>query len=266
MINNAKVSKKLALAIALISSANAMAGVTRTPGELKIAMEITYPPFESYDEKRNIVGADPEIVAALAKQMGLKLKIVDTKFPSLIMGLNAGHYDAIISGMYITPERQTQAQTIGYAQTGASVLVPKGSDLKVSRAEDLCGTRLGLLQASAWVAAFRKLSIDYCEPEGKGPIVVNEYPSGPEVTQATLSKNVQAQVEMGAAAAMILDRTGDRLAIASDKQIYPQTLGIFVKKGSDDTYQAIADAFEKIKANGEYDTILKKYNLEAVPN
>lgn len=256
----------ITLAVSVAITAPVMAGVTKSPGVLKVAMEATYPPFGSYDDQQRIVGADPEIAAALARQMGVELTIIDAKFPSLIMGLNAGHYDAMISGMYITPERQTQTQTLGYAQSGASVLVPKGSNLKISRAEDLCGTTLGLLQASAWVAEFRSLSSSYCEPQGRGAIVVNEYPSGPEVTQATLSRNVQAQVEMGAAAKMILERTGDRLAIASDKQIYPQTLGIFVKKNNSETYEALRSAFERIKANGEYAAILEKYNLEAAPN
>ncbi len=66
-------------------------------------MEITYPPFESYDANKNVVGSDPDLARSLAKAMGAKASFVDTKFPNLINGLNAGHYDAIISGMYITP-------------------------------------------------------------------------------------------------------------------------------------------------------------------
>ena len=88
---------------------------------LKVGMEITYPPFESYDANKNVVGSDPELAHSLAKQMGTTAEFVDTKFPSLILGLNSGHYDAIISGMYITPERQAQAQTIPYAKTGAEI-------------------------------------------------------------------------------------------------------------------------------------------------
>ncbi len=73
---------------------------------LKFGMEITYPPFEYYDAENNIVGADPELAASIGKSLDRKVEFIDTKFLSLINGLNAGKYDAIISGMYITAERQ----------------------------------------------------------------------------------------------------------------------------------------------------------------
>ncbi len=132
------------LATALFCSASAFAAATATPGQLKIGMEITYPPFESYDADKNVVGSDPELSQALAKHLESKVEFIDTKFPSLIMGLNAGKFDAIISGMYITPERQTQAMTIAYAKTGAAIMVPKDSGLKPKVPEDLCGLKVGL--------------------------------------------------------------------------------------------------------------------------
>ena len=247
----------------LLCIGQSMAEVTRTPGVLKIGMEITYPPFESYDGDK-VVGSDPELIDALAGQLGLKTQLIDTKFPNLIMGLNAGHYDAIISGMYITPERQLQAQTIAYARAGAAILIPKGSTLTAQVPEDLCGHKVGLLQASTWVLKLRELSNAYCLPNNKGAITVNEYPNSPEVTQALISRNIEAQVEIGGAAQMIVQRTGGRVQIASTQLIYPQTLGIYVKKGNDATFQALTQALAQSKANGEYAAILKKYNLDAI--
>jgi polar amino acid transport system substrate-binding protein len=264
MTLNTRIVHSGLIAVSMMFAAGAMAAVTQEPGNLKVGMEITYPPFESYDANNNIVGADPELITAIAKNMGLTSSFLDTKFPTLIMGLKSGKYDVVISGMYITPERQAQAQTIAYAQSGASVLMPTGSKLDASSPEALCGLKLGLLQASSWVPKFRQLSTEYCEPNGKGAITVNEYPSTPEVTQALLSNNVQAQVEIGAAADMIVQRANGRVMIASSKQIYPQILGIYVKTGNAQTYQALLEGFEKTKASGEYAAILKKYNLEEV--
>lgn len=47
------------LAFAILGAAGAHAATTVTPGVLKVGMEITYPPFESYDEQKNVVGSDP---------------------------------------------------------------------------------------------------------------------------------------------------------------------------------------------------------------
>jgi len=250
------------LATALLSAGSAYAA----DKPLKVGMEITYPPFESYDANKNVVGSDPELAHALAKEMGTTAEFVDTKFPNLILGLNAGHYDAIISGMYITPERQAQALTIPYATTGAAIMTVKDSDVKPAVPEDLCGLKVGLEQGTTWVAAFNKLSTDYCVPKGKGKISISEFPSAPEVTQALLSKNVQAQVEISGAAHMIADHTNGRVVVTSQQLVYPQTLGIYVKKGDDATYQALLKAVAASKKSGEYAAILKKYNLEEASN
>jgi len=254
------------LAVALLGAAGAHAATTVTPGVLKVGMEITYPPFESYDEHKNVVGSDPELAHLLAKHLDLKADFVDTKFSNLILSLNAGHYDAIISGMYITPQRQTQAQTIPYAKTGAAIMVLKDSPLKPKVPEDLCGLKVGLEKGTTWVTQFNTLSTDYCTPNNKGAIMVSEFPSAPEVTQALLSGNVQAQVEIDGAAGMIAERTKGRVVVSTEHSLYPQTLGIYVKKGNDALYQALLKAFEASKASGEYTALLKKYNLEEPTN
>ncbi len=176
-----KKNNKALLSMAILAAGMFGASVSMAATDtFKVGMEITYPPFESYDKDKNVVGSDPELATALAKHMNAKVEFVDTKFPSLILGLNSAKYDAVISGMYITPERQTQAQTIAYANTGASVMVPQGSEINAKKPEDLCGLKLGLEQGTTWVKEFRKLSDEYCVPNNKGAITVSEYPSAPK--------------------------------------------------------------------------------------
>lgn len=246
----------------VLNATLAQAATSVTPGQFKVGMEITYPPFESYDEQKNVVGSDPELSQLLAKHLDLRAEFVDTKFSSLILGLNAGHFDAVISGMYVTPERQTQAQTIAYARTGAAIMVLKDSTVKPQVPEDLCGLKVGLEKGTIWVAQLEKLSTDYCLPNNKGAITVNEFPSAPEVTQALLSGNVQAQVEIDGAAGMIAERTKGRVVVSTEHSIYQQTLGIYVKKGNEELYQALLKAFDEARKSGEYAALLKKYNLE----
>jgi len=264
--NNTAVRLTVLAAAVLGASLAHAAAPTVTPGQFKVGIEITYPPFESYDKDKNIVGSDPELSRLLARHMGLEANFTDTKFSSLILSLNAGHYDAIISGMYVTPERQAQAQAIPYAKTGAAIMVLKDSPVKPKVPEDLCGLKVGLEKGTTWVAQFNKLSTDYCLPNNKGAIVVSEFPSAPEVTQALLSGNVQAQVEIDGAAGLIAERTKGRVVVSTEHSIYQQTLGIYVKKGNDELYQALLKAFDETKSSGEYAALLKKYNLEEPGN
>ena len=46
--------------------------------------------------------------------------------------------------------------------------------------------------------------------------------------------------------------------------MYPQTLGIYVKKGNTALYQALQKALAAGHASGEYAALIKKYDLEPV--
>ena len=237
---------------------------TVTPGVLKVGMDITYPPFESFDGDK-VVGSDPDFASDLAKQLGLKADFVNTEFAGLILGLKANHFDTVISGMYITPERTAQALAIPYARTGAAIMTKAGAAKEPKVPEDLCGLKVGLQRGTTWVAKLQKLSTDYCVTQGKGAIAVSEFPSAPEATQAMLAGNVDAQMEIGGAASQIVERSRGRVRITSPELVYKETLGIYLRKDNEALKQALEEAFAKVRASGEYAALLKKYNLEDVP-
>lgn len=234
---------------------------TISANELKVGMEISYPPFEYY-EGEEVKGFDPEVSAALAKRMGLEATFNDTRFPNLVLGLNANRYDTIISGMYILPERLEQADAIPYAQTGAAIMVRGDATDKPAVPEDLCGKTVGMQQGTTWIKKLNDLSAGYCAEKGAGAIKVNEYPTTSEASQALLSGHIQAHVEIDAASKMIVDKARGRIVISSPAAIYPQVLGIYVKKGNQQLLDGLQKALDEFKASGEYAELLKKYNLE----
>jgi len=236
---------------------------TMVPGQIKVGMEITYPPFESWQGDK-VVGFDPDVAEMLGRELKTKPAFVDTKFTGLILGLGGGQFDTVISGMYITPERVLQADAIAYARTGASIMVAKDGGVTPKTEQDLCGLKVGLQQGTSWVNALKKLSTDYCVPNGKPAVAVSEFPTAPEASQALLSKNIQAQLEIAGAAKMLAERSKSRIVISSPALVYPQTLGIYVKKGNTSLYQAMEKALAAAQASGEYATLIKKYDLEPI--
>ncbi|RZF26195.1 transporter substrate-binding domain-containing protein [Paraburkholderia sp. UYCP14C] len=256
---------RLLLTFAAVASVHPAANAQTTAeplasGQLKIGMEISYPPFESYAGSE-IVGADPELARALAKQLGSTASFVDTRFSGLILGLNARHYDAVISGMYVTPERVAQARAIPYAQTGAAILAGASASVKPKAMTDLCGLRVAVEQGASWAPTLHKVSDDYCKAKGKGEISISEFPSAPEALQALLSNNVQAQMEIAVAAHMLADKSSGRVVVTSTELIEPQTLGIYVRKDDPALYGTLNKALEQLERSGEYSKIIKKYNL-----
>lgn len=247
----------LVLALGLASSAQA-AQTLLAPGKIKVAMEVAYPPFESWQDDK-IVGFDAELAALLSEKMGLTLQLVDTKFSSLILGLNGGRQDAVISALYITPERVRQADAIPYANTGAYIMVRSDSQVMPKTENDLCGLSVGLQQGTSWVKKLQELSAGYCQQQGKGAIEIKEFPTSPETLQALLSGNIQAQVDIAGVVSLFTQRSKGRLKVSSPQTIYPQTLGIYVGKGNQALAQQFAAALQTLRDNGEYQALLQKY-------
>lgn len=236
---------------------------TLSPGVLKVGLEATYPPFESYDGDK-IVGFDPDLTALLTREMKFKPTLADTKFVNLIPGLATGQHDAVISGLYVTADRLAQADAVPYANTGALIMVAKAATLRPKTEKDLCGAKVGLQAGTPWVKQLKTLSDDYCKPADKPEITVQEFPTAPEVSQALMARNVDAQMEIAGAAKMIVERTKGRVVIASPDLVYPQTLGIYVKKGNTALVQAFEAALAALRKSGEYDALIKKYDLAPV--
>ncbi|MGH8374827.1 MAG: transporter substrate-binding domain-containing protein, partial [Pseudomonas sp.] len=75
-----KNNKKNLLSLAVLAAGMFGASVSMAAADtFKVGMEITYPPFESYDKDKNVVGSDPELATSLAKHMNAKVEFVDTK-------------------------------------------------------------------------------------------------------------------------------------------------------------------------------------------
>ncbi|EIX9327931.1 ABC transporter substrate-binding protein [Klebsiella pneumoniae] len=260
-----KISRRVALTLAVSAcfSPVTQAAELLTEGVFKVGMEVTYPPFESYDSNNNIVGLDPEFAALIAQHLQAKPQLIDTKFTSLILGIGK-KYDAVISGMYVTPERQKQADAIPYALSGASIIALKGGAVQPKTEDELCGVKVGLQAGTTWVTSLKKHSDEWCLKNGKPAITIQEFPTAPEASQALLSKNIGAQLEIAPAAQIIVDKSRGRLGISSTRLVYPLPLGIYVAKGNTELAEAIKATLAALKANGQYAALIKKYNLESI--
>lgn len=260
-----KISRRVALTLAVSAcfSPVTQAAELLTEGVFKVGMEVTYPPFESYDSNNNNVGLDPDFAALIAQHLQAKPQLIDTKFTSLILGIGK-KYDAVISGMYVTPERQKQADAIPYALSGASIIALKGGAVQPKTEDELCGVKVGLQAGTTWVTSLKKHSDEWCLKNGKPAITIQEFPTAPEASQALLSKNIGAQLEIAPAAQIIVDKSRGRLAISSTRLVYPLPLGIYVAKGNTELAEAIKATLATLKANGQYAALIKKYNLESI--
>jgi polar amino acid transport system substrate-binding protein len=86
-----------------------------------------------------VTGEAPEIARVVFERMGIEtVEGVLTEFGSLIPGLQAGRFDVIAAGMYVTPERCTQ---VAFSQptygVGEGFIVREGNPLDLHRYRDV---------------------------------------------------------------------------------------------------------------------------------
>ena len=231
-------------------------------GELTVGSDLTYPPY-AYLQKDKPSGFDAEIGNSLAESMNREADFKDTRFEQLIPGLKSKRFDVIISSLYITAERAKLIDYVPYFMTGTSIIVPSSGDFSPRTPADLCGKRVGSIKGSAILPSLLGKVSDACVANGDDKLIVREFPTDPEATQALLSGNVDVQMTEAAVAKVAVDKTGERLEISSTELLYPIAVGIGVNKGNDEVVQAVKQALAKMKKSGEYEKILAKYNVSA---
>ncbi|MBD6614596.1 ABC transporter permease subunit [Komarekiella sp. 'clone 1'] len=143
-----------------------------------------YPPYEFYDTKggdRQIVGFDIDIANTLAKELGFKLKVMESDFNGLIPALQANRADFVMAGMTPTPERQKNVDfSIIYYEAKDTIVAPKNSNLK--QPKDLSGKKvgvqLGTIQEQNAQKIAQKVAGIQLKQLNKVPEVVQEIKSG----------------------------------------------------------------------------------------
>src|SRR5947208_11437210 len=94
----------LATAVAVLAVAGT-AGAGRQAGTFVYCTDPTFPPMEFKTTSGAITGFDAEMAQKLALTFGKNAKALSTGFPGLIAALNGKKCDAVISGIFVTPDR-----------------------------------------------------------------------------------------------------------------------------------------------------------------
>jgi polar amino acid transport system substrate-binding protein len=107
-------------------------------GTLRVGMSGGQPPLNFRSKSGALLGLDADLARALARIMSLELKIVEKPFSQLLGALAAGEVDLVISGLTITPQRNTKFAFVGpYYLSGKSILTRSTSLAQADEAADL---------------------------------------------------------------------------------------------------------------------------------
>jgi polar amino acid transport system substrate-binding protein len=104
--------------------------------ELVVGTAADMPPLNMTLKDGKIVGMEVDIATMMANSIEVKLTLKTMQFNQLLPALQAGEIDLILSGMTMTPSRNTQVAFAGpYFGSGKSVLIKQENVATLQNAE-----------------------------------------------------------------------------------------------------------------------------------
>ena len=204
-------------------------------------------PFE-YLDKNKIIGFDIDLLDAISKETGLEFKIQDMAFDGLLPALQTKKIDMVIAGMSATPERQKAvAFSKPYFKAKQVVITTPEKAKSLKSFKDLSGKKVGVMLGFT------------------GDTVVSEI-KGVKVERFNAAYAAILALSQNKIDAVVLDSEPAKKYTANNKQFVianipaeEEDYAIAFRKNDKELINKVNAALDKIKANGEYDKILKKY-------
>jgi polar amino acid transport system substrate-binding protein len=239
-------------ALAALVVAVGSAGASRNATTFTFCTDPSFPPMELASPSGAISGFDVDMAAALAKTWGATAKAVKTAFPGLIPALNAKKCDAVISGIFVTPDRVKQAGAVGYMETHRVLIVKKGNPKHVTGPNGLKGLNVAVQAGTKYEEYLKAL-------QKKISFNLQSYPG---------DNDAVAQVILGRADAVLTQDTSfafqskahpGKIAIG---YIFPDkdTFGVYYRKG-DSLGAQIKSGIAALRSNGTLKKLAAKYQI-----
>jgi len=197
-------------------------------GVLRVGMS-TFVPWAMKDKTGNLIGFEIDVAKRLAKDTGVKVEFIPTKWSGIIPALLTGKFDVIIGGMGIIPSRNLKVNfSIPYDFTGMSMVAHKKLAAGFSRIEDFnrsdvyIAARLGSTAVTAVKKYMPKAQLRLFDDES-------------QAYQELVNGKVNAVVGSAPTPEFQALKYPDRLFLPLDKTFTREPIGFAVRKGDFDT-------------------------------
>ena len=240
------------LALSMAVAGAATAGAAPRASTFTFCTDPTFPPMELASSSGAISGFDPDMAGALAKTWGATAKPMKTAFPGLIPALDAKKCDAVISGIFVTPDRVKQAPAVPYMETHRVLIVRDGNPKHVAGPNDLKGLNVVVQGGTKYEEYLKAL-------KGKLGFNLQSYPGDNDAVAQLILARADAVLTQDTSFAYQAKAHPGKLAVAytfPDKD----TFGIYYRKG-DPLGSEIRRGIAKLRANGTLARLAAKYKI-----
>jgi polar amino acid transport system substrate-binding protein len=222
-------------------------GVHAQGNVLRVGTDATFPPMEFVENDKR-TGFDVDLVEALGKTMGKKVEWVDIDFKGLIPGLISKRFDMAVSAIYITDERKKVVDFTDPYYAGGLVVLTKNGNAAIKKLSDLDGKKVTVQVGTK--------SVGYLQ---------EHYP---KVQRVEVEKNQEMfnLVDIGRADAAVTGKPAAYQYVRTrpgmrvlEEQLTTEEYGMALRKDEPELTKSINAALAKLKADGTYAAIVKKW-------
>jgi polar amino acid transport system substrate-binding protein len=216
----------------------------------------TFPPMEYATTSGKIVGFDVDMATALAKTWSGKAAPVKTAFGSLLPALTAKRCDAVISGIFITPDRKKQAGVASYMHTHRVLIVKAGNPKGIHSPNQLKGKVVAVQAATKYEEYLKAL-------QKKIGFTLQSYPGDNDAVAQVLLGRADAVLTQDTSFAYQAKQHPGKIAVGFTFAASDQ-FGIYFRKADGAGLGAqIIDGVRQLRSTGVLAKIAAKYKIPA---
>jgi lysine-arginine-ornithine-binding protein len=223
----------------------------RQSGELRVGTDATYPPFETV-EGDEYSGFDIDLVNAIAREMGVRARFINSGFDGIFPALQNGTFDAVISSVTITDERKASMLFSDPYYDSGQLIAVREETQGITAPDNLKGKTVGVqINTTAQY-----------DLEKRDGVTVNKYNTIDLALLDLQNKRIDAVVGDAPVLKFMIFKSFRGLKTVG-RRFTDEKFGIAVAQGNEDLVQEINAALKKIKDSGDYDKIHEKWFGEA---
>jgi polar amino acid transport system substrate-binding protein len=212
-------------------------------GNLRVGMS-TFVPWAMKDKTGQLIGFEIDVARQLARDMGVKIEFVPTKWAGIIPALLTGKFDVIIGGMSVRPDRNLKVNfTIPYDYAGQSIVANKKLAAGFTRIANfnlpnvIIAARLGSTAADA---------ANKFMPQAQKKLFDDEA----QVIQEVINGRAHAAVASAPLPAFQAIKYPDQLFLPVKGTFTKEPIGFALRKGDFDTLNYFNNWIRVVEAKG----------------
>jgi polar amino acid transport system substrate-binding protein len=260
-------------AFASVSSAAVSGGVDKSaaalvPAKIKakgtvtVAADASYAPNEFFAaDGHTVIGMDADLAKAIFPLLGLKAKVVNATFATIIPGLTSGKFDVGMSSFTDNKLREKTVNFVDYFEAGTWFFEKSSGGPKVTNLASICGLKVSV-ESGTTELADATAQATKCKATGNTPDTVLTFPTQSNANLALSSGRAQVSMADSPVAAYQVKQSSGAFKLVGQAYGFAP-YGIAVPKQDGTLDKAILAALKDLVANGQYAKVLKHWAVQS---